>query len=118
MSYAAGHKRMVALPARCEAVGGQYNGTSKLGIQLMNLMNAEPAHRISRRTGELSHGVKGVVRTVAPSNGHRASDTDFGREREVILRAEHGPRLGVSLTCRIPLRQLIQSSLATQEHAR
>ena len=52
--------------------------------------------------------------------GHRTATRDFGREREVILRgrttAERlriSPDLAESL-----LRQLIQSSLATQEQAR
>src|SRR5271155_4757305 len=45
---------------------------------------------------------------------------DFGREREVILRGRKAAaRLGVSPDlAESLLRQLIQSSLATQEHAR
>src|SRR5450432_806247 len=45
---------------------------------------------------------------------------DFGREREVILRGRNtASRLGVSPDlAESLLRQLIQSSLATQEHAR
>ncbi len=68
---------------------------------------------IARRQ-ELSEQVAAVKRATG-----RAT-RDFGREREVILRGRNAAsRLGVSPDlAESLLRQLIQSSLATQEHAR
>jgi chorismate mutase/prephenate dehydrogenase len=78
---------------------------TELDEQLLNL--------VARRQG-LSEQVASVKRATG-----RAT-RDFGRERDVILRARTtAERLGVSPDlAESLLRQLIQSSLTTQEHAR
>ncbi|MDP8984364.1 MAG: prephenate dehydrogenase/arogenate dehydrogenase family protein [Pseudomonadota bacterium] len=70
-------------------------------------------HLVGRRQA-LSENVAAVKR----ATGHPTRD--FGREREVILRGRTtAQRLGISPDlAESLLRQLIQSSLATQEHAR
>src|SRR5580693_4918884 len=76
-------------------------------------LDGELVELVSRRQA-LSEQVAAVKRaTGRPTR-------DFGREREVILRGRNtAARLGVSPDlAESLLRQLIQSSLATQEHAR
>jgi chorismate mutase / prephenate dehydrogenase len=76
-------------------------------------LDAELLELVARRQA-LSEQVAAVKRATG-----RAT-RDFGREREVILRGRNtAARLGVSPDlAESLLRQLIQSSLATQEHAR
>ncbi|MDP9014518.1 MAG: bifunctional chorismate mutase/prephenate dehydrogenase [Pseudomonadota bacterium] len=78
---------------------------TELDEQLLNL--------VARRQA-LSENVASVKRATGQAT------RDFGREREVILRGRNtAQRLGISPDlAETLLRQLIQSSLATQEHAR
>jgi chorismate mutase / prephenate dehydrogenase len=93
-----------------------------MGFPLMNLdelraaiteLDGQFLELVSRRQS-LSEQVAAVKRAAG-----RAT-RDFGREREVILRSRNtAERLGVSPDLAESLmRQLIQSSLTTQEHAR
>jgi chorismate mutase/prephenate dehydrogenase len=93
-----------------------------MGLPLMNLdelraaiteLDGQFLELVSRRQS-LSEQVAAVKRAAG-----RAT-RDFGREREVILRSRNtAERLGVSPDLAESLmRQLIQSSLTTQEHAR
>jgi chorismate mutase / prephenate dehydrogenase len=104
-------------------MAGQYNGNGKIGDSFdMNLdelrtaltdLDGQLVELVARRQA-LSEQVAAVKRATG-----RAT-RDFGREREVILRGRTtASRLGVSPDlAESLLRQLIQSSLATQEQAR
>src|SRR5277367_2783532 len=106
------------------AMGGQYNGNGKNGGLRANMNLDELRTALSDLDGQL---VELVARRQALSEQVAAvkratgrATRDFGREREVILRGRNtASRLGVSPDlAESLLRQLILSSLATQEQAR
>jgi chorismate mutase / prephenate dehydrogenase len=102
--------RMVAVPT--ETWGFLYMNLDELRTALTTL-DGQFLELVARRQA-LSEQVAAVKRATG------RAIRDFGREREVILRGRTtAGRLGVSPDlAESLLRQLIQSSLATQEHAR